>query len=69
MLDERLRKILDPFEFQLASEGKMLTCSECLSDATYTVKGLCGPYFLFGSNAKPSDHRTPRIPTQSKEMQ
>jgi len=69
MLNEQLKKILDPFEFQLADEGKLLTCSACLSDTTYTIRRLCGPCFLFGNNARPSDPRTPRISTQAEEMQ
>lgn len=60
-LDAALRRVLVPFVFQIAEEEKMLTCSRCLADTTYTCRGLCGPCFLFGEKSRPSDFRTPKI--------
>lgn len=64
-LDEKIREILAPFDLQTAKNDRMLTCSKCLSDTTYTVRGLCGPCYLFGDLARPSDFRTPKISSTS----
>jgi hypothetical protein len=60
-IDGKLKEILKPFDCQLAEDGKMLTCSRCLADTTYTCRGVCGPCFLFGDCSRPSDFRTPRV--------
>jgi hypothetical protein len=60
-LDSRLGEVLAPLQIQTAEPGRFLTCLRCLADATYTARGLCGPCFLFGDRARPSDERTPLI--------
>jgi hypothetical protein len=60
-LDLALSRILETLEIQVARDGRMLTCSACLMDATYTSGGLCGPCRVFGDRARPSDFRTPAI--------
>ena len=60
-LDSRLGEVLAPLQIQTAEPGRFLTCLLCLADATYTVRGLCGPCFLFGDRARLSDERTPPI--------
>jgi hypothetical protein len=60
-VDSWLREVLAPLQIQTAEPGKHLTCLRCLADATYTARGLCGPCFVFGDRARPSDYRTPPI--------
>jgi hypothetical protein len=60
-LDLKLARVLELLEIQVARSGRMLTCSACLMDATYTCGGLCGPCRVFGNRAWPSDFRIPAI--------
>ena len=60
-VDDELKKILAPFEILTAKNGERLTCAHCLADATYTVRGFCGPCYLFGDGAQDEDSRCPIV--------